>query len=153
MVNPRRAAARRRLDDRLEAMKPPARYTAPPKGWIRAVRDALGMSAPQLGARIGARQQTIADFERSEVRGTIQLNTLRRVAEALDCTLVYALVPRSSLEETVMARARDLARKELGRIGHSMELEAQGVPAAEHYKQIEDYAREHVRERDLWKAG
>lgn len=110
------------------------------------------MTASQLGARIGVRPQTIANFEKSEAAGTIQLSTLRRVADEFDCTVVYALVPRSTLEDVVMERARELAREELGRIGHSMALEAQSVPVAEQAKQIEEYAREHVRDRDLWKS-
>ena len=124
--------------------------TTPPRGWIRAIRDALGMSALQLGTRLGVKQQSVLDVEKSEVSGTLQLKTLRKVAEALDCTLVYALVPNSSLEDAVQTRAREIARKELARVGHTMDLEAQGLSQAERDAQIDDYVREHLRERDLW---
>ena len=64
--------------------------------------------------------------------------------------MVYALVPNSSLEDAVQTRARSIARKELARIGHTMDLEAQGLSKAERDAQIDDYVREHLKERDLW---
>ena len=150
MFDRRRTVARQRLDERLSVFKPESRLAVPPKGWIRAIRDALGMSALQLGARLGVKPQSVADLEKSEAYGTAQLKTLRKAVEALDCTLVYALVPNSSLEGVVEARARKIAEKELARIGHTMDLEAQGLSKAEREAQIDAYVREHLRERDLW---
>ena len=66
---------RQRLDKRFLSMKPESRYHPPPKGWIRAIRDALGMSGAQLGRRIGVKAQSVADIERSEASGSIQLKT------------------------------------------------------------------------------
>ena len=150
MFNRRQMLARQRLDERLSSFGSISQYTAPPKGWIRAIRDALGMSAPQLGTRLGVKPQSVADLEKSEAYGTIQLKTLRKAAEALDCTLVYALAPNSSLEDAVQRRAREIARKEMERIGHTMDLEAQGLSQAERDAQIDEYVREHLRARDLW---
>lgn len=150
MKSSRRKTARQRLDERLSAFKPESRFVVPPKGWIRAIRDALGMSALQLGTRLGTKPQSVADLEKSEAYGTIQLKTLRKAAEALDCTLIYALVPNSSLEDAVQMRAREIARKELARVGHTMDLEAQGLSKADREAQIDEYVREHLRERDLW---
>ncbi len=146
----KRAIPRRRLDQRFSSIKPETRYRPPPKGWVRAVRDALGMSGAQLGRRMGVTAQSVADLEKSEASGTIQLKTLRRVAEALDCVVVYALLPRSSLEDMVQGRAREIARKELVRIAHTMDLEAQGLSQEEREEQIETFIRDHLRERDLW---
>ncbi len=150
MFDSKRRIARQRLDERLLAFKPESRFAVPPKGWIRAIRDALGMSALQLGTRLGAKPQSVADVEKSEAYGTIQLKTLRKAAEALDCTLVYALVPNSSLEGAVQRRAREIASKELARIGHTMDLEAQSLSKAKREAQIDEYIRENLRERDLW---
>ena len=99
---------------------------------------------------MGVKAQSVADIEKSEASGTIQLKTLRRVAEALDCVVVYALIPKSSLEELVQRNAREIARKELVRIGHSMDLEAQGLSPEEREGQLENYINQHLRERDLW---
>ena len=143
---------RQRLDQRFSSMKPESRYRPPPKGWIRAIRDALGMSGAQLGRRMGVKAQSVADIEKSEASGTIQLNTLRRVAEGLDCVAVYALIPKSSLNDMVQSRAREIARQELDRIAHTMDLEAQGLPQGEREEQIKTCMRDHLRERDLWEG-
>src|SRR5262245_27487517 len=109
MKNDARKRARERLDQRLLALKPEDRFRSPPKGWNRAIRDAIGMTGVQLAARLGGRPQTVEAIEKSEASGSIQLSTLRRAAEAMDCTLVYALVPNSSLENAVRQRARKIA--------------------------------------------
>ncbi|QKK33787.1 mobile mystery protein A (plasmid) [Rhizobium indicum] len=145
-----RKRARTRLDERLRALQPAERFRAPPKGWVRALRDALGMTGAQLGLRMGIRPQTVEAIEKSEASGTIQLSTLRRAAEALDCTLVYALVPNTSLEEATDARARKIALRELQRVAHTMRLEAQGTKDADLEARVQTYIRDHLSERDLW---
>ena len=150
MKDETRKRARTRLDERLEVLRPADRFKVPPKGWVRALRDALGMTGAQLGARMGIRPQTVETIEKSEAAGTIQLNTLRRAAEALDCTLVYALVPNTSLEAMVNARARKIAMRELQRVAHTMRLEAQGTDDAHLEARIQAYIRDRLSERDLW---
>jgi|SRR5579871_146843 len=149
-----RSRARKVLDDRLvQAVSPRAetRYKPPPKGWIRAIRDALGMSSEQLARRVSLRSQSIDDWEKTEANGSIQLATLRRAADALDCTLVYALIPKTSLEATVQSRARRIAMRELRRVAHTMKLEDQATDDIDQKEQIAEYIRDHVKERDLWK--
>ena len=145
-----RQRARQRLDERLLAFKPEDRYRAPPTGWIRAIRDALGMTGVQFAQRLGVRPQSVEALEKSEANGTIQFNSLRRAAEALDCTLVYALVPNSSLEGAVQTRAREIALRDLGRVAHTMKLEAQDTQDGSSEERVEAYIRDHVKERDLW---
>jgi predicted DNA-binding mobile mystery protein A len=150
MITHTRHRARQRLDERLLALKPEDRFRAPPKGWIRAIRDALGMTGVQFAARLGIRPQSVETLEQSEENGTIQLKTLRRAAEALDCTLVYALVPNETLQGAVRARARKIAMRDLGRVAHTMKLEAQSTGDADLEARIEAYIRDNLRERDLW---
>lgn len=145
-----RKRARERLDERLAPMKPVERFRAPPKGWVRAIRDALGMSGVQFARRLGVQPPSVAALEVSEESGSIQLKTLRRAAEALDCTLVYALVPNDSLEGVVQARARRIALRDLGRVAHTMKLEAQETPDGVTDERIDAYIRDNVKERDLW---
>lgn len=145
--------ALRRLDARLAFAKPIERFTPPPKGWIRAIRDGLGMSGAQLGKRMGVAQQTIRAFELSEENGTIQLQTLRRVAEALGGKLVYAIVPDTSLEEMIRDRAREIAFRALTRVSHTMRLEDQATGMSDLEARIDDYIREELRDRDLWSDG
>ena len=136
------AQSRSALDERLSAWGTVDRYAPPVRGWIRAVRGALGMTAQQLGKRLGVTQPTIVALEQSEVKGTIELATLRRVAEALDCTLVYALVPRRPLEDTVRERARAFLRNRHASVEHSMLLEDQGVKGRDTDARLDDLLRE-----------
>lgn len=136
------AQSRARLDERLAQLGPADRYRPPQRGWVKAIREALGMSTAQLAKRLGVRQPSIVDLERSEEKGSIELATLRRVAEALDCNLVYALVPKRPLEVTIRARARALLLRRRGPIEHTMLLEDQGVPGAVTERQIDDLIRE-----------
>jgi len=122
-----RAQSRSRLDERFAALGPRERFTPPARGWIRAVREALGMTTAQLAVRMGVKQPSIISFERSEAGGSIEMATLRRAAEALNCTLVYALIPKQSLEATIRERAGEFARRRLEPIEHSMLLEDQMV--------------------------
>ncbi len=150
MRNDTRRRARERLDERLSALKPEERLAPPPKGWIRAIRDALGMTGVQLAKRLKIRPQSVETLEKSEANGSIQLQTLRRAAKALDCTLVYALVPSTSLEGAVQDRARKIAVRDLGRIAHTMKLEAQETGNANLEARINAYIRDVLKERDLW---
>jgi predicted DNA-binding mobile mystery protein A len=142
--------ARQRLDARLSKLKPAEDLRPPPKGWLRAIRTSLGMSASQLARRMKIRPQSLEDIEKSEALGKIQLQTLRRVASELDCTLVYAIVPNSSLEEMVRGRARKIALRDLGRVSHTMKLEAQEITDADLESRVTDYIKNVLRERDLW---
>lgn len=113
---------RKQLDAKLKRIP----RTAPPRdGWIRTIRSALGMSAAQLGRRMGLSQQGVADLERREKAGSVSISTLAGAAEALNCDLSVAFVPKTSLEEIVRTRAEEKARAERNRVVHTMRLEAQ----------------------------
>jgi predicted DNA-binding mobile mystery protein A len=119
--------ARASLDARLTPLGPAQRYRAPQSGWIRAIRDALGMSAADLGRRMKITGPAVSALERSERDGTAGLNTLRRAAEAMDCTLVYVFIPNRGLEETVRRQANKAARGHLVHVKTTMALEDQAV--------------------------
>lgn len=147
-----RQRARDRLDAKMAAIGPLDRFAVPPKGWIRAIRDAIGMTGPQLARRLGMTAQGLVSVERSEAQGKIQLSTLRRAAEAMDCVLVYALVPETSLTEMVEGRARALALTALSRVSHSMALEDQQVDR-DLEKRVQTYIDTALRDRDLWESA
>jgi len=136
------AQSRVRLDERFAQIGSAERYRAPNRGWIRAVREALGMSTAQLGKRMGVRQPSIVGLERSEEKGSIELATLRRAAEALDCTLVYALLPNRPLETTIRERARAFLRRRREPVEHTMRLEDQQVKPLGGNAQIDNIIRE-----------
>ena len=117
----------RHLDQRFASLRPLAKSPRPSKGWLRAIRNALGMTSAQLARRLGVSQPRIVELEQSEVSGTVTLNTLQRAAEALGCRLVYVLVPEKPLAETVRDRAELLAQRRLSDVEHTMLLENQTV--------------------------
>lgn len=144
-----RNRARQRLDMKFDAIGPVERFAMPPKGWIRAIRDALGMSLRQMASRLGTSAPGARKLEESEANGTISLKSLRRAAEALDCVVIYALVPKTSLTEMVDQRAREIALRALGRVSHSMALEDQEVDR-DLEARIQRYIANAVTDRNLW---
>jgi predicted DNA-binding mobile mystery protein A len=136
------AQSRSQLDERFRELGSAKRYTPPVRGWIKALREALGMSTAQLAKRLGIRQPSLVALEQSEAKGTIELATLRRVAEALDCTLVYALLPNKPLETTLRDRARAFARRRRAPVEHSMLLEDQKVTAKDAEARLDEIVRE-----------
>lgn len=123
-------AARRALDGRLAGVDVDA--LAPPRGgWVKAVREALGMSAAELGARLGASRQAVAAMEASERASTARLSTLAAAAVAMDCQLVYALVPNATLQGTVEAQAARIFDTWASQTAQSMALEGQAVELSE----------------------
>ncbi|MCX7353989.1 MAG: mobile mystery protein A [Alphaproteobacteria bacterium] len=137
-----RISARRDLDRRLQPRG--SAEVRPHSGWLRAIRDALGMTAAQLGARLGITPTSVFEMERREADGTVTLKTLEKAAEALGCKLVYALVPDESLEATVQRRARKLAVRQLAR--------EEELPPEESRARLERRIAEiiHTRPRSLW---
>ena len=135
------AHSRSQLDRRFKQIGPLSRFSVPVRGWIKAIRAGLGMSSEQLAKRLGVRQPSVVALEQSEAKGTIELATLRRVAEALDCTFVYALVPNKPLETIVRDRARILVRRRRAPVEHSMLLEDQAVSAKDSKARLDEFVR------------
>lgn len=124
----------------------------PTKGWIHAIRSALGMSATVLADRLRVSHPTVLSYEKAELSGRIQLDTLGRVADAMDCELIVALVPRRSIRETLRTRATQIANQEVSATVQSMQLEDQEVTAEQTQAQFELLVENLVREpRKLWR--
>ena len=137
-----RALARKHLDTRLNSIRTSSDVLRPAKGWVKAIRESLGMSAEQLAARIGVTKPRVYEIEKAEISGSITLNSLERAAHALDCQLVYTLIPRLPLQKTVEMRAMDIARERIRAASHSMSLEDQALDENELSEHIERLARE-----------
>ena len=149
-----RRAARRALDRRLAAVRAAGPHAVPPKGgWVQAVRGSLGMSAAELGRRMGTVESSVLRLEAAERHDRARLDTLRRAADALDCDLVYALVPRRPLEEMVADQARRKAGALLASVGHSMLLEDQQVSSDVAREQLTEQAALIADEPGLWSDG
>lgn len=143
-----RVSARRQLDKRLSVLGQSDVLARPPRGWIKAIREALGMTTAQLARRLGVSQPRVVVIEKAEKTGSITLDSLDRAAQALDCRVVYALVPRNSLNKQVEDRARLVAEKKLRSARHSMALEAQSVDKSDGEEQLK-----RLTQRLIEKAG
>ena len=99
---------------------------------------------------MGVSQSRIPEIERGETSGALRLSTLERAANALDCDLVYALVPRASLDDVVRQQARRTAEARLNAIRHSMRLEDQAVADADTVELIDELADDLIDRRGLW---
>jgi predicted DNA-binding mobile mystery protein A len=144
--------ARRALDRRLPALSSLAAQAATPSGgWVRAIREALGMSAADLATRMGVVETTVLRLEQNERARRIQLDTLERAADALGCDLVYALVPRQPLEDRVQQQALARARDWFSLTRHSMALEDQEASADVDEQQVHEQAAIIRDQPGLWR--
>ncbi len=117
------------------------KVTPPPTGWIKAIRNAIGMSMMQLGKRLSITKQSVQDIERREKDGSISIKALREAARALDMQLVYGFVPNDgSLEELIDRKAKELAKQIVQRTSNSMKLEDQENSKQRIEKAIEERA-------------
>lgn len=119
--------ARKTLDRKLDLFPPVDALRAPPRGWVRAIREALGMTAVQFARRLKVSQPRITKLEKAELDGTLSIASLKKAADALNCDLVYALVPRRPLDQLVNDRAKAKAAALVSRVNHTMTLENQAV--------------------------
>jgi predicted DNA-binding mobile mystery protein A len=131
----------RQLDIALARWRDAALSVRPPNGWIRAIRNVLGMSSAALASRLGITDSAVRKLEVAESNDAITLGTLRRIAAQLDCELQYALVPRRSLDVMRTERAMQIAQEQLQSVAHSMALEDQTVDSALTQAQVEEIAQ------------
>ena len=128
------------IDRRFEEIRPLMTQLArPQRGWIKAVREALGMTSAQLANRMGIRQPSFAELEKAEAEKRITLATLERAAEAMDCRLVYMLVPNRPLSERLAERADEVAEQQLAAVDQTMKLEKQSVANARHRASLKNH--------------
>ena len=123
--------AANQLDRRFEEIRPLLKQLErPSRGWIKALREGLGMTTAQLANRMGVSQPRIAELEKAEAARNVTLSSLERAAEALDCRLVYVLVPNRPLSERLEERADAVAEAQLAAVDQTMKLEKQSVSNA-----------------------
>ncbi len=136
----------KQLDRALEPYRAAREVPRPSRGWMRSIRQALGVSSGELARRLGTSRQLPLQLEKGEAEDRITLKSLRAAANALDCDLVYALVPRAgSMQELIESRARTEAKNRVVGVEHSMALEDQAVGRID--EAVEAETRRLVRKR------
>ena len=144
--------AREQLDATLRHFEPLKSIAPPNKGWIRAIRDVIGMTGEQLANRLNTNKQRVSRIEHDEKLGKVKIETLRNVADALDCEFAYAFVPRNNLEQTVREQAEVIAKKRMTRSNQMMRLEKQELSQDEKNKALQNLIDEIIETmpKSLW---
>jgi predicted DNA-binding mobile mystery protein A len=150
MNSKQRTIARQTLDNKLIQLR--KLLPAPAPGWIKAIREALGMTSSQLGKRLGTSQSAIIHLEKSEQVKSITLDKLEGAAKALHCQLVYSLIPEKPLEEIITERATGLAKQQLASAKHTMALEGQTPRKDDQKEQLKHLIEELIAQgrSELW---
>ena len=141
------------LDQKLKPFLETRKVVVPERGWINTIRTTLNMTMAQLGERLNITRQGVKGIEGSEANGTITINSLKDVANAMDLKFVYALVPKNgTIDDLIEIKAQKLAQKIVFRTNQNMKLENQGIGEAKLNKTIKDLANEIKRElrKSLW---
>ena len=129
-----------------------AALKVPPEGWLRTVRNALGMSGAELAKKMGVTRARVTQAEKAELTGGVTLKSMKATAEAMGCRFVYAIVPPGRIEDIVMAQARKKAMAIVGTASKHMALENQALPNDKMAKEVDRLAHEIAREMrsDFW---
>ena len=130
----RRSIARQKITDKLKDTNIPQR---PLVGWVKTIREALGMTTYQFATRLDIAQSSAVALEKREKQNSITLRSLEDAARALNCRLEYALIPNTPFEETLKNRATKIAQKRLLETSKSMELEGQSVSKFDEQRHLE----------------
>jgi predicted DNA-binding mobile mystery protein A len=141
------------LDQKLKHFQKTEMILVPEKGWINTIRTALNMTMAQLGTKLNITRQGVKSIEGSEAKGTITINSLKDIAEALDLKFVYGFVPKDgTIDNLINSKAEKLARKIVLRTNQNMKLENQGIRDEKINESIIDLANEIKREmrKSLW---
>jgi predicted DNA-binding mobile mystery protein A len=120
------------IDEQLAPLKA-LNLARPQSGWIRTIRTALRMTQAELSAILQINQKSLHALEISEAQKKIRLESLEKVADALECDLVYALVPRDTLHIHYRDRARKIITAIFDSVENSMELENKAMKFSQDY--------------------
>ena len=125
----------------------------PPIGWIKAIRNGIGMSMEQLGKKLSITKQGVMDIEKREKEGAITIKSMQEIAKAIDMQFVYGFVPDAgSLDQMIEMRALEIAKTIVQRTSTTMKLEDQVNSKERIEKAIKERAAEIINKtpKILW---
>lgn len=135
---------------RLSSLRENDLIPRPQVGWIRFIREALGMSSKALAHRLGVTPATMSETEKAELDESLTLKRLRRVADGMNCELVYYLLPREDVSVMVKKRAEHVAREKVMQMQLNMEYEDQAVREEFLRELVEAEVRRLMNSKKLW---
>lgn len=110
--------------------------TGPPEGWVKTIRGALGMSAPQLARRLGVTKAAVYQSERRELDGEVTIKHMEAIAKGMGCRFAYAIIPETSIDEVVRTQALRKSEAIVSRAHTHMALEQQALPDSRNNDEI-----------------
>jgi predicted DNA-binding mobile mystery protein A len=113
MVKDQRGMARRDLDECQMLFRKAWQKTKYRRGWLRTIRQALGVPVAEIAAKLGVNRSVIFRMEAREFKRTVSLKTLDKMAEAMGCEVVFTIVPQRGMTLVELAEER-LWRKRMG---------------------------------------
>lgn len=122
------------------------KYPCPKQGWVKTLRKALGMTAQQLAERLGLTRSRIVQLEEAEKDQAITLRVLKKAAEAMDCELIYVIVPKVSLhghtlKDIIEVKAAEVAENAVNNVSYSMYLENQEIKKNQRVRQKKELTK------------
>ncbi|MBI4405706.1 MAG: helix-turn-helix domain-containing protein [Deltaproteobacteria bacterium] len=141
--------AQAQLDRRAAVLRKSIQQTQVRPGWIHYMRHVLGIKLAKLAKRAGVSLSTTAQAERREAQGRVTLDTLKKMANAMECDFAYAFVPRKKVKDILKDRATEKAREIVLKADTHMALEDQKVSVALR-ERIERVASELIQKGDVW---
>lgn len=95
----------------------------PQQGWLKTIREFLGMTTTQLAKKLEISQPRIVAMEKNE--RNVKISTMERIADTLNCDFSYAFVPRENIDDIIYNQAKKKAQKILNKVNKNMGLENQ----------------------------
>lgn len=124
----------------------------PPEGWLRTVRKALSMSVVQLAGKLGVTRAQVSKTEKEELSGSVTMKTMKKMAEAMGCHFVYAIVPERQIDDLIIEQAKRKAKHIVAKTNIHMALEDQLLSDEKIKFEIDRLTQEILKEipSDLW---
>ena len=141
------------LNEKMDQLNGMQHVIVPPIGWIKAIRNGIGMSMEQLGRKLSITKQGVMDIEKREMEGAITIKAMQEIAKAMDTEFVYGFVPNAgSLEQMIETRALEIAKTIVLRTSTTMKLEDQANSKERIEKAIKERAKEIINKtpKILW---
>lgn len=95
----------------------------PLQGWIKTLRELLGMTTVQFSKKLKVSQPRLAFMEKNEKN--LKISTMEKIADELNCDFVYALVPREKINDIIYNKAKQKALNIVNKVNYNMSLENQ----------------------------
>ena len=137
----------RALDKKTSDLKSANNIVPRTSGWIKTVREAIGMTVSQLAARLGVTQPRITKMESNE--DNLKLSTMKKAAKAMNCEFVYYFKPKTTFQNLVDEQAQKKAAEVLKTVNVNMALENQEIAEDE---AVKDFATDliNTKIKQIW---